>query len=220
MTALDCAFVGDLHGNLEALEAVLAELKTRAIDRLIVAGDLLLPEPGEGRPEPRPLEVWFRLQEIGATLVRGISDTALYRVRPESLAPRDATQQEAVERFTSTRLAVGEFVLARLAQLPERHRMPLPDGSEIVVVHGSPADPTQEMTHELEDAELLALVGDDPADFVVCAATHVPYLRDVGEVHLVNVGSVGAAPEGRFAHVTILHATAETTAFEQLALAY
>lgn len=220
MATLECAFVGDLHGNLEALEAVLLELRQRHVSKLVVIGDLLLPTPDDAGADAKPREVWFRLQEVGATLVRGVSDTALFTVRPDALTPRDDAQRQATARFVATRKALGDFVLARVAQLPERHRMPLPDGSEIVAVHGAPSDPTQEMSHDLDDAELMALVGDDPADFVLCAATHVPYLREIGEVRVVNVGSAGAAPEGRVAHVTLLNATSEATSFEQLSVPY
>ena len=54
------------------------------------------------------------------------------------------------------------------------------------------------------DEEILALLDDDPADIIVCGATHVPFQRTVGEYHVVNVGSVGAAPEGKIAHYTVL----------------
>jgi len=52
--------------------------------------------------------------------------------------------------------------------------------------------------------ELLALLNDDPADIIVCGSTHVPFQRAVAEYHIVNVGSVGAAPEGQVAHYTVL----------------
>ena len=72
------------------------------------------------------------------------------------------------------------------------------------MVHGSPADPDREISHDLSDEEILALMEDDPADIVICGSTHVPFQRDVGEYHVVNVGSVGAAPEGGVAHYTLV----------------
>ena len=72
------------------------------------------------------------------------------------------------------------------------------------MVHGSPADPSRELGHDLSDDEILALLDDDPADIIVCGATHVPFQRAVAEYHIVNVGSVGAAPEGQVAHYTVL----------------
>ena len=50
----------------------------------------------------------------------------------------------------------------------------------------------------------MALIADDPADIVICGATHVPFQRRLEELHVVNIGSVGAAPEGQVAHFTIL----------------
>jgi predicted phosphodiesterase len=62
---------------------------------------------------------------------------------------------------------------------------------ELVVVHGSPADPTEPFSHEMTDDEMNALLGDDPADIVICGGSHVPFDRFVRGVRIVNVGSVG-----------------------------
>ena len=72
------------------------------------------------------------------------------------------------------------------------------------MVHGSPADANRELSHDLSDDEALALLDDDPADIIVCGSTHVPFQRSVAEYHIVNVGSVGDAPEGQVAHYTVL----------------
>ena len=72
------------------------------------------------------------------------------------------------------------------------------------MVHGSPADNNREISHDLSDDEILALLDDDPADIIVCGSTHVPFQRTVEEYHVVNVGSVGAAPEGPIAHYTVI----------------
>jgi predicted phosphodiesterase len=78
------------------------------------------------------------------------------------------------------------------------------DGREVLMVHGSPADSSREISHDLSDDEVLALLDDDPADIIVCGSTHVPFQRAVAEYHIVNVGSVGAAPEGQIAHYTVV----------------
>jgi predicted phosphodiesterase len=191
------AFVSDVHGNLAALNAVLAELDRLGVKRLFVAGDLLL--GGE-----EPLEVWQRLQALGATCTRGPADMALAAVDPHSLVPIDDEQRRQARAFAETRAAIGDLVAERLRRLPEQHRIPLIDGREVLMVHGSPADPSRELSHDLEDDEILALLDDDPADIVICGSTHVPFQRTVEEYHVVNVGSVGAAPEGQVAHYTML----------------
>ncbi len=191
------AFLSDLHGNLTALDVVLAELERLEVKRIYVAGDLLL-----GGDEP--LAVWQRLQALGAVCTRGPSDTALASVDPKSLVPIDDEQRRQARAFADTRAAIGDLVAERLRRLPEQHRIPLIDGREVLMVHGSPADSGREISHDLSDEEIVALLDDDPADIIVCGATHVPFQRTVGEYHIVNVGSVGAAPEGQVAHYTVL----------------
>lgn len=191
------AFLSDVHGNLNALEAVLSELSRQDVKRIYVAGDLLL--GGE-----EPLAVWHRLQALGAVCVRGLSDMALASVDPSTLVPLDDEQRRQARVFAETRAAIGDLVAERLKRLPEHRRIPLIDGREVLMVHGSPADNGREISHDLTDDEILPLLADDPADIIVCGATHVPFQRTLGEYHIVNVGSVGAAPEGGIAHYTVL----------------
>jgi len=191
------AFLSDVHGNLAALEAVLEELDRRGVTRIFVAGDLLL--GGDA-----PLEVWQRLEKVGARCTRGLSDSSLVHIDPASLVPGNDEEQRRAERFASTRRAVGDLVIERLRRLPEVLRIPMIDGRELIMVHGSPADPGVDITHDLDDAEILALIADDPADMVVCGGSHVPFQRIVDTVHVINVGSVGAAPEGPIAHFTVV----------------
>ncbi|MCU0677743.1 MAG: metallophosphoesterase family protein [Myxococcota bacterium] len=161
----------------------------------MVAGDLLL--GGD-----QPLEVWRRLQGPEILLVRGLSDTALVSVSERALA--GAGPEEAAERFRHTRAALGELVIEQIRRLPLQRRLPLVDGSEVVVVHGSPLDPMVAIDLGADDDELRHAIDDDPADFVVVGAAHVPFLRRLEGTVVVGLGSVGQAPEGRVAHFGIL----------------
>jgi len=202
------AFISDIHGRLDALDAVLDEARRRGVKKFYAAGDHLM-----GGPEP--LAVWRRLMEGHVELVRGVGDSALCSIHPDRLKPTTPEDQEALARFLATRQALGELVLSALRKLPLNLRLPLIDGCEVLLVHGSPLDPFQEMSQDMSDDELLALVADDPADLVICGSTHVPFQRVIDEVHVVNVGSVGAAPEGRIAHYTLLTPTPGTRTVEQ-----
>ena len=200
--------ISDIHGRLDALEAVLEENLRRGVKRVYVAGDLL-----NGGPDP--LGVWRRLTEVKAHCVRGISDSALCSVDASKLVPMNDVERQKLDAFLWTRKAVGELVLESLRRLPLSLRVPLIDGSEVVIVHGSPNDPFQEISQDMDDDEVLALVSDDPADVVVCGASHVPFQRALEGVHVINVGSVGAAPEGRVAHYSILTPTPGLRTVEQ-----
>lgn len=207
------ALLADVHGNLAALDAVLEDLKRREIKEIYVAGDLLF-----GGPEP--LAVWKRLVEIKAKCVRGMSDAALAVLDPDRMNPKNEDEQAKFERFLETRRAVGELVLRYLERMPDSLRIPLIDGREIVVVHGSPGDPTIEMRHDMSDEELSLLIAGDPADIVACGGSHVPFQRDLPDVRVIGLGSVGESPEGGVAHYTIITPKLEGTLVEQAWVRY
>lgn len=207
------ALLADVHGNLAALNAVLDDLERREIKEIYVAGDLLF-----GGSEP--LAVWKRLVEVKAKCVRGMSDAALAVLDPDRMTPKNEDEQAKFERFLETRRAVGELVLRYLERMPDSLRIPLIDGREIVVVHGSPGDPTIEMSHDMSDEELSLLIAGDPADIVACGGSHVPFQRDLPDVRVIGLGSVGESPEGGVAHYTIITPKLEGTLVEQAWVRY
>jgi predicted phosphodiesterase len=190
--------ISDIHGHADALGAVLAAAERRGYDKLLVAGDLCF-------PGPQPLETWRRLAQAGAVCAQGVGDRALATIDPELLSPRSEHERARLGRLADVRRELGELILSRLARLPPMVRLPLDDGGELVLVHGSPADPTEPISHDMSDEEISALLGDDPADVVVCGGSHVPFDRTVSGVRIINVGSVGEAPQG---HSPFLHADA------------
>jgi predicted phosphodiesterase len=194
--------ISDIHGHLDALRAVLATAERRSFQKLLVAGDMVF-------PGPEPLETWRRLAAAGAVMVQGLSDRAVSTLDPSALRARSEHERERLDRMRTTREALGELILQRIRKLPTHQRLPLEDGGELLLVHGSPADPGEALTHDMTDQEINALLGDDPADLVVCGASHVPFDRVVGGVRVVNVGSVGEAPAGgaRIAHATWIEST-------------
>jgi len=185
--------VSDIHGNLDALRAVLATAERRAFHKLLVAGDVVFPGLDEAS-SAQPLETWRRLTAAGAVMVQGVTDRAIATLDPSKIEPKSERDQKMVERMRDVRAELGDLVLERLRRLPTQVRFPLEDGGELLLVHGSPADPSEAMTQDMSDEELSALIGDDPADVVVCGMSHVPFERVVGTTRIVNVGTVGESP--------------------------
>lgn len=190
-------FVSDVHGNLEALEAVLAEFARRDVSMIFACGDHLL--GGDA-----PLETWRALQRVGARCIKGLSDHALATIDADDLSPHTDEETARADAFIETQAALGELVIEQLRRLPESLRVPLIDGREILVVHASPVDAGMEITHDMTDDELLAAIDDDPADVVVCGASHVQFRRDVEGVAVVSVGSVGSALGERMAQFAVM----------------
>lgn len=181
--------VSDIHGNLDALRAVLATAEKRSFHKLLVAGDIVF-------PGPEPLETWRRLTAAGAVMVQGVSDKALATLDPNALRARSEHERIMLERMKEVRAELGDLILKRIERLPTHVRIPLEDGGELLLVHGAPADPAEALTFDMSDEELDMMLGDEPGDVVVCGMSHVPFHRQIGDVHIVNVGSVGEAPDG------------------------
>jgi predicted phosphodiesterase len=208
------AVLSDIHANLPALEAVLADLPT--VDEVWVLGDTV----GYG---PQPNEVIVTLQEMGARAVMGNHDgAAIGTVDPAYFNP-DA--RAAIEWTTAT---IDENTRAYIASLPEVRR----DG-DLTAVHGSPRDPIWEYI----TGPSIAAANLEAFDTRLClfGHTHLPvaYQEEDGTVvstlglpgdstrlggnrALLNPGSVGQPRDGlRDAAYAILelNGSAEDDAF-------
>ena len=85
--------LSDVHGDLDALRAVLATAERRSFHKLLIAGDLVF-------PGPEPLETWRRLSAAGALMAQGLSDRAVATLDPDVLSLR--SPQTAPSAFAST----------------------------------------------------------------------------------------------------------------------
>src|SRR6185295_16676818 len=113
-----------------------------------------------------------------------VSDKALATLDPSNLNPRSEHERKMLERMKQVRTELGDLVLERIRRLPTHHRIPLEDGGELLLVHGSPADPAEALTFDMSDDEIDVMLGDDPGDVVVCGMSHTPFHRMVGDVHI------------------------------------
>ena len=188
------AVLSDIHGNLLALEAVLADIAARgASDATWVLGDLVAfcPWPSETLARLRALpDVAFLQGNTDRYLVTGRRPVALVRSpddwasMPETLAGRDANFRWTVERLS---YADYEF----LRDLPPRLEMDVPGYGGVLAVHATPVDDETNLYPGTPDGEVLGYLAGLNARLVLYGHTHRPVDRTVGGVRLVNDGSVG-----------------------------
>jgi diadenosine tetraphosphatase ApaH/serine/threonine PP2A family protein phosphatase len=179
----------DVHGNLEALEAVLADAGEAGIGRFLLGGDYAL-------FGLRPAETVERLRSLDARWIRGNVDR--WTAHPHD-APDDAVLHGAI---VECREALGERVVADLDALPEW----LVDDGQVRFSHASPVSDLRSFGAEPgdEDEELL---GGHREPLQIFGHTHLPFeRRGPGGVRLVNPGSVGMPMDGdQRASWAILH---------------
>jgi putative phosphoesterase len=172
------ALLYDVHGNLAALEAVLAEAERQA-DELLLGGDYV----GFG---PWPRETLERLDRIAtpATWIRGNGER-WFKERPA-----DRPEVEPISRVAEE--AIGDDAVERLYALPVSYRR-----GETLFVHGSPLSDVESFAAEPRDDDELLLAGEHEARTIVFGHSHLQFVREgPGGVRLVNPGSVGQPLDG------------------------
>ncbi len=188
------AVLSDIHGNLEALEAVLLEIDRLSVDGVIVLGDIV----GYG---PDPLACIYRIREAAAACVLGNHDEAL--VDPTHVRELNPVARDTLLR---SREMVSEEELAYLRTFAFRHVEA--DG---VFTHANPILPEQWQHLQLfehirwclDELEWhLAFVGHTHHAGMYCKTDHQVVPLPSSELavghhrYLVNVGSVGQPRDG------------------------
>jgi putative phosphoesterase len=191
------AIVSDIHANLTALEAVVADLRRVSPDLIVHGGDLV----GSGA---RPAEVVDRICELEWPGVYGNSDEMVWneaRVEEMFAAPSlDKWRGVVVRAATATCDGLGDKRIDRLRALPLCHAV-----EDVVIVHAGPADCWRSPTMESTDEELRDGYAPLQSRMVVYGHIHRPYIRRLPSLAVANSGSVSLSHDGdpRAAYVVI-----------------
>jgi diadenosine tetraphosphatase ApaH/serine/threonine PP2A family protein phosphatase len=175
------ALLYDVHGNLPALEAVLADAGDAGADRFLLGGDYAL-------FGPFPSETVARLRELPvARWLRGNGERWVAHPRE---APHDETVQGAIE---ACRWTLGAGDVHALGELPEQH---VEEGARYC--HASPISDVRSFSPSTDEPDADSeLLGDAAEARVVFGHTHLAFARrGPNDVELVNPGSVGMPFDG------------------------
>ncbi len=193
------ALLSDVHANLHALDAVLADIDRRGdIDAVYHLGDLV-------GYSAYPNEVVDRLASRGVAGIAGNYDsTVATRYKHCGCRSESARQEELAHlSFAFTCRTVSAETTRRLAALPfSLDLRPLGGhlaGPRLVLVHGTPTLNTVYWTEDRSDdfcLRMAGVVGLQAGDVIAFGHTHKPWHRTVGGIHFVNTGSVGRPKDG------------------------
>jgi predicted phosphodiesterase len=183
----------DIHGNLPALDAVLAEIRTIGVDRIVIGGDVL--------PGPMPRETMARLLEldIPTEFIYGNGDLSilaqLTASDPSAVTYWGTTGDVAVpepmrELIRWTARQVSEYREV-LASWPLTTTMEIDGLGTALFCHATPRNETDIFTRLTPDERLLPVFAGVDASLVICGHTHMQFDRRVGPTRVINAGSVG-----------------------------
>lgn len=190
--SLRVALVSDIHGNVSALEAALADISAANPDRIVVLGDLVL-------NGPRPVEAVDRvmaLEEAGALVIAGNTDIAVADGDYTAAFPwLDEVPAGHVAAAEWAREQLRDEQLEYLRRLPAERRLTY--GDELMLAtHASPGSQTAGLPADLDPALTVQRVTRTDARVICCGHTHVADVRELGRKLLVNPGSCGYAFDG------------------------
>jgi len=181
------AIISDIHGNIQALDAVLADIEKEKCENIYCLGDLAM-----AGPEPvKTTELIKKMKEEGALdLIQGNTD--------EMISDYDKFGPIVKEKFPIMGSALEDDAKTMpddlkkfLSNLPKQMDLKI-EGVNVLLVHGSPRKNDENITPDLPIEKVEEIVKDAKADVILCGHTHIPCgYQTTNKQTVVNVGSVG-----------------------------
>ncbi len=186
------AAIYDVHGNLPALEAVLADLQSVNPDLIVVGGDVVA--------GPMPAEVMDRLMALGDSIrfVRGNADREVLAAYDAGLyvdLVNVADPAERVAAYAASKIDREHRDL--LASFAERLIVEIEGLGQVLFCHGSPRSDEEIVTTATTEGRLQGILTGVDQGLIVCGHTHAQFDRRVGAKRMVNAGSVGMPYQGK-----------------------
>ena len=181
--------MSDIHGNLPALEAVLADMKNKSVESMICCGDLLA-------FGPRPVEVLDLLQSLGSMqIIRGNTDRWMQLI--------SSGQTEFEEKVIYKMQPALQWTLDRLGPRAESYLQQYPasldlgiEGLRTFVRHGDLDSDMQRILPDSDISGLIQTLEDAACDIFLCGHTHVPFVKKQGRTSIINCGSTSMPFDG------------------------
>jgi predicted phosphodiesterase len=189
------ALFSDIHGNLPALDAVLADIDASGIAERYCLGDLV----GYG---PDPAGVIDRIRATGIPTILGNYDEGIAQRRGECgcYYATEQARSDGAASYAFTEPLVDDKHAAWLSALPHELRFEH-DGLRVLLAHGSPRKINEYLLPDRTDEQLTRLAEAADADLVCVGHIHLAYHRVItvaghGRIHYVSDGSVGKPKDG------------------------
>lgn len=182
------AFISDIHGNAQALEAVLLDIQKKNVDKIYVLGDLAY-----RGPEPkRSIEM---IQELNTEVIKGNADEWIVRGVKQGEVPDQALDLMNEERnWTVSRLEEAD--IDYLKNLPTEFTFQQ-DGVSFFGFHAVPDNLFDAVPPYEEDSEIeRKIVTKMNADIYLYGHIHKSYIRHINGKTIINLGSIGLPFDG------------------------
>ncbi|MGM0902159.1 MAG: metallophosphoesterase family protein [Bacillota bacterium] len=181
------AFISDIHGNANALDAVLSDIKERNVDKVYVLGDLCY-----RGPEPqRSLDL---VRSLNTDVIKGNADEWVVRGVNQGEVPEQALVVMNKERdWICSQLSKESIDYLR--SLPTELNIEV-EGMKIHAYHATPESLFEVVLPSEDEETLTSKMLLKEADLYIYAHIHRPYIRYINGKCIMNIGSVGLPFDG------------------------
>jgi len=183
------ALIGDIHGNLPALEAVLTHIESLGVKKIWNVGDSV----GYG---PFPDEVIQILRKDDRILsILGNYDRQVLKFKKKRDKWRKSKHPDKYLAFEWAYENLSKKNRKYLRFLSKEVRMKV-RGHRILLTHGSPASDKEHLYPDTPEEKLCELEKMAKADIIIVGHSHQPFVRQVDDMWFINTGSVGRPDDG------------------------
>jgi len=182
------ALISDIHGNLPALQAVLAHARAQSIQSIWNIGDAV----GYGANPDRVIRL---LEQESVTSVLGSFDRRVLRFPKKKGSWREKKRPEEFLALYWAYENLSQPSREYLRMLPEKIRLRI-GKTRILLVHGSPASRKEGLGIDTPGKYLREMISAAKANILCCGHSHQPFYRVEKNGIVLNPGSVGAQRDG------------------------
>jgi putative phosphoesterase len=181
------AVISDIHGNMEALNAVVADIEKENCQKILILGDLAMagPEPDETIDFIKTL-----INQKDVEIIQGNTDEMIVKATglPDDVyTPPSSVMADALKYAQEV---ISDENKDFLSQLPPQKSLKIGETS-ILMVHGSPRKNNEDILPAKPIETIKPMIEGIEEDIIFCGHTHLPAGYQVDKQTIVNDGSVG-----------------------------
>lgn len=182
------AVISDIHGNMDAVEAVMEDIRIQGCEKIFCLGDYAM-----AGPEPSTTIDWFmsHAEDPKFEMIQGNTDLMLADYSNEIYQMLQEKAPVMAEALKDDYFQTNPLQRSFLKDLPEQCLLDI-EKVKILLVHGSPRRNNEDILPDTPMREVERMLDGTEADVVLCGHTHIPCgFQTLGKKTVINVGSVG-----------------------------
>lgn len=181
------AILSDIHGNIDALDTVIENIKKDNIKKIFICGDLAM-------AGPQPLETVDYIRnlskEFDINIIQGNTDEMIAKATGEADDKFTPPNKIMAEALKYSQKVLREDQISYLSSLPENYKENIGSCS-ILLTHGSPRKNNEDILPDMSEEKVKEMISSTDEDIILCGHTHLPAIYKINNQTVVNVGSVG-----------------------------